>query len=68
MNRTDHSTELFIKILTFCSGSERYFTPDMLLGDIINGDFDDFEWLNAILALSSPWMLTSPMSSPIGRT
>jgi len=42
--------ELFIRILTFFSESERYFTADMRLADIVTDDFDDRK---LVLSISS---------------
>lgn len=33
--------ELYIRILTFFSDSERYFTPDMPLAEVVNEKFED---------------------------
>ena len=43
--------ELFIRILTFFSGGERYFTPDMDLNDVITEEFDEGVFILSILAL-----------------
>jgi hypothetical protein len=42
--------ELFIHILTFFSESERYFTADMPLADIVTENFDE---RNLVLSISS---------------
>ena len=42
--------ELFVRILTFFSESERYFTADMPMADIVTEDFDE---RNLVLSISS---------------
>ena len=46
-----NNEELFIRILTFFSGGERYFTPDMNLNDVITEEFDEGVFILSILAL-----------------
>ena len=43
--------ELFIRILTFFSGGERYFTPDMDLNYVITEEFDECTFLQALMAM-----------------
>ena len=50
-SREKKNEELFIRILTFFSGGERYFTPDMDLNDVITEEFDEWILLEALLAL-----------------
>ena len=50
-SREKKNEELFIRILTFFSGGERYFTPDMDLNDVITEEFDEGVFILSILAL-----------------
>ena len=50
-SREKKNEELFIRILTFFSGGERYFTPEMELKDVITEEFDEGVFILSILAL-----------------
>ena len=51
MNKELTPTEVFIKILSFFSNGARYFTPEMKLTDLENEQFDEWAFLQSILAL-----------------
>lgn len=43
--------DLFVRILTFFSGSKRYFTADTPLGDVVNDEFEERNLWLAVTAL-----------------
>lgn len=68
IRQADHNRirpkDLLIRILTLFSGSQRYFTEDMLIDDAVNEDFDEYQFGMALGAFE----LTLGVDIPVEMT